>query len=89
MAYLLVPPNGDLNYEFDWSDSLGESTISSSNWSIVPSGPTIDTTSHTDTNTVCYVSGFGLAQVYRLINRVTTNSNVTDERSITLRCAPA
>ena len=88
MAYQLITPNGDLNYTFDWSDVVGGATISTSVWSTLPTGPTVDNTSIDNTNktTTGFLSGGTSGQVYQLINRITTSTGTTEEQSIAVRC---
>lgn len=85
MAYLLHDPSEDLNYSFSWGSRLGSATISSSSWSITPTGPTIDTTSNTTTTTTAFVSGLTDGEVYRLVNEVMTNAGTTERDSVTIR----
>ncbi len=85
MAYLLIGPDETLNYTFDWSDSVGEETIVSSSFSIMPTGPELTNQTHTDTTATAYLSGCEVGQVYRLTNQVVTSAETTEERSVTLR----
>ncbi len=79
-------PNAVLDFGFDWSEWLdtGE-TISSSAWT-VPSGITEDSTSNTTTTTTIWLSGGTAGEPYDLVNRVTTSSGRTDDRTMTVIC---
>lgn len=88
MSYLLVDPDSELNFQFDWSDWLvEEDTIASRLWTITPmnsgSPSTPELTNHT--SEVVFVTGLLLGKVYRLSERITTVQGITDERSIVLR----
>lgn len=79
-------PDAVLDWNFDWSNWLdGDEEIDVSTF-IVSSGITVNSTSNTATSATVWLSG-GTAGVYRVTNRVTTDSIParTDDRSITIR----
>lgn len=63
----------------DWSGSLGEQTISTSEWT-VPGGLTQGAASFTETETAIRLSGGEAGEVYSLVNTVTTSAGETMRR---------
>lgn len=78
-------PNSTQNYSIDWSTNIPSETIGTSAWSASGTGLTIGTSTISSLSTTVSVSGGTAGNVYVLTNRVTTNSGIIDERSITLR----
>jgi len=84
-------PDAKLDYSHDWSSYLqaGE-TIASSTWNLTPASTaaTLSGMSISSTTSVTAVIVTGLSTVgsiYRLVNRITTSSTRTDDRTIVLR----
>lgn len=73
-------------YTIDWDDSiedfLGSDTISSSSWSVLPAGLTIDSDSETTTVTTVIVSSGTVNTAYTLTNQIVTVAGSTWERQI-------
>ena len=90
MTLLLKDPEAVLDYSIDWgADYLGDTdTLAESGWSVVPDedgGVTIVGSDFGDqVSTVNAGSGVA-GRIYRLVNRVVTQSGRVDERSIVLR----
>ena len=82
MALYTKDPDARLDYRVDWTLWLEDAeTISTSEW-IVPAGLTkVDESNATKTATV-WLTGGTVGQTYRVTNRVTTNQNRIDDRSI-------
>ena len=79
-------PDSVLDYTHNWSDWLtGSEVISTSAWSVNPSGLTIDSDSKADTTATVWVSAGNVGEVYLLTNRIVTDGNRTCDRSITVR----
>lgn len=91
---ILKDPDEVLDYVHDWNDSTvgpvlasGE-TISTSTWTISPSGSlTEDSESETTTTTTIWLSGGTAREVYQVTNVVTTDNTTarTYHRTITIR----
>ncbi len=83
-------PAETLDYSLDWTAWLGSTgdTISTSNWAITPSTPTLSGQATAGNVTTCLVAGVVLAGMYRLTNTVVTVQGRTSDRSITIRAFP-
>jgi hypothetical protein len=85
-AYIQKDPQATLDYSVDWSDWLvGADTISTSTWVIQTyTGDTapIVNTAQSVANGIAtiYVRGGTEGKIYRITNRITTGSGLTDER---------
>ena len=86
MAYLLIDPSEVHPYTFDWSDVLGAATISTSTWSVRPTGPTVAAGTNTTTTATTTISACTAGKTYQLINTITTSAGATEQKSIALRC---
>lgn len=64
-------PDARKDYAVDWSDELGDDTISSSEWT-VPSGLTSDLDTSDDTNAVVWLEGGTLGTEYEVVNSIVT-----------------
>jgi len=87
MFQTLFDSDADDYRGLDWSNWLDTSeTIATSSWSISPAGPVIHDDSHNGGITVAFVRSVTAGVLYRLTNRVTTDSTPprTDERTIAL-----
>lgn len=73
-----------VSYTIDWDadDFLGSDTISTSSWSVSPSGLTIDSDTNTTTTATATVSGGTVQTAYTLTNQIITAAGDTRERSI-------
>lgn len=82
MALYVKDPDSRLDYKVDWTSWLElAETISSSTW-IVPTGLTkVDESTATKTATV-WLTGGTAGQTYQVTNRITTNQNRTDDRTL-------
>ena len=90
MTLLLKDPAAVLDYAIDWgADYLGDGDLlAQSNWSVEPAetgGIAIVTTEFGDSVSSVQAGGGIAGRLYRLSNRVVTQSGRTDERSIVLR----
>ena len=89
MSYRLIDPDETLDYAVDWSDWLDTGiVISTTTWSITPTGPTLSGQSDGSTSSRIYVSGCTLGVVYRLSCKITTSAATAQvaERTVVLRC---
>jgi hypothetical protein len=78
-------------YEFDYSVNFLDSgeSISASIWTVEPSegspsGLQVDSEAETATTTIVRISGGTPGDVYRVINRITTDAGNVDERTLTV-----
>lgn len=79
----LVRPDEDLTWLHDWTDWLpGGEAISSRQWSISPTGPTLSNATAATVQATDFTSGI----VYRLKEVVTTDGGLVGSREIVLRC---
>lgn len=90
MTLLLKDPEALLDYAIDWgAEYLGEGDlIADSNWSVSPdepSGVSISANSFDERFSSVTVAGGLPGRLYRLSNRVVTESGRIDDRSIMLR----
>ena len=90
MTLLLKDPEAVLDYAIDWdAQYLDEGDLlADSNWSVDPDEPggvTVVGSEFGDGISRVQAAGGVPGRVYRVANRVTTQSGRTDERSITLR----
>jgi hypothetical protein len=90
MTLLLKDPAAVLDYAIDWgADYLGdEDTLAESSWSVVPDeqdGVSIVGSDFADRVSTVNVGGGIPGRIYRLFNRVVTQSARVDERSVVLR----
>jgi len=80
-AVYVKDPNAILDYQINWSTWLGSDTILTSTW-IVPTGITKDDESVTTTTATIWLSGGTAGESYRVVNRITTNGERTNDQSI-------
>lgn len=91
MTVFAKDPIAVLDYTLDYNDAAdpyleGGETISTSTWSVAPTGELIiDADSNTTTTATVTVSAGTAGNVYRLTNTLTTSAGRTEERSIILR----
>ena len=76
-------PDAVLDYQIDWSDLLGDDTITSSEW-VASDGITIDSNSFADTAATVWLSGGTVGQDYAVTNHITTDGGREDDRTITI-----
>lgn len=78
-------PNAVLDYSIDWSSWLQTNeTISTSTWT-VQTGLTKDSSSNTTTVATVWLSGGTAGNTYTAMNRIVTNQNRTEDRTIYIR----
>lgn len=90
MTLLLKDPDAVLDYAIDWgADYLAEDDLlSESSWSVEPDetdGVVVVASSFEDRMSTIQAGGGVVGRLYRLANRVVTQSGRIDERSIMLR----
>lgn len=85
LGLVLHDPDSTSPYREDWTDYLGGAAISTSTWSISPTGPTISAESFTGPITTCNLAGVVEGRIYLLTNRMTPVGGQPEERSITIR----
>lgn len=90
MTLLLKDPAAVLDYVVDWgADYLGDSdTLVDSSWTVDPDeqdGVAIVDSGFDDHSSTVSAGGGTPGRIYRLFNRVTTQSGRVDERSVVLR----
>lgn len=87
MAWFYLDPQAKLDFGHDWTVWLTPGdVIADSTWSITPTGPTLDNSTHGNTSTTIWVSGGTIGVSYLLVNHITTAQGRQDDRSVTLRC---
>jgi hypothetical protein len=90
-------PQANLDYSIDWDHNvagaasgtgyLGASeTISSSSWSVSPSGLTVGSTANDGKKTTVWLSSGSAGTNYSVTNTITTSQGRTDERSFDVEC---
>lgn len=77
-------PDEVKDYRINWVDLLGTDTITTSTW-FVPAGITKDSDSNTTTTTTIWLSAGTVGESYSLLNRITTASLRTHDRTVTLK----
>lgn len=90
MTLLLKDPEAVLDYAIDWGAQYLDQgdLIADSNWSVEPDeagGVSVASSSFGDSISTVQAAGGVAGKLYRLANRVVTQSGRTDERSIMLR----
>jgi hypothetical protein len=85
MSTFRKDPSALLDYALDWSPWLVDDTIASVEWT-VPTGLTVDSSSHTNTVATIWLAGGEVGQIYRLVCQITTQEGRIDQRSFTIRC---
>jgi hypothetical protein len=77
-------PNEVLDYELDWSIRLEADTITTSTWT-VPAGITMNSSSHTTTVSVIWLSGGVEGASYEILNRIVTAGGRTMDQTVKLK----
>jgi hypothetical protein len=87
-AYRVIGPGETLIWNVDWDaeDWLGTATISSSSWTISPTGPVLSGQINDSTTTQTKISGCTYGVQYTLRNTVTASDGQVGVRDIQLRC---
>lgn len=89
MSVLSKDPDAVLDWEMDWAGYLQEGeAITGSQWLRAPEedgGISLSKTDHSETAARAFLSGGIAGHVYRVTNRITTNFDRTDERSLMVR----
>ncbi len=81
MSTFVKDPEAVLDYGFDWSDWLADGeVISASTWTI-PTGLTKVSDSFDDNETVAWLSGGTVEEVYTIVNHIVTSDGREDDRS--------
>lgn len=76
-------PSEVMDYTINWTNLLvGAETISTSTWSVSPSGLTLGTESDATPNTSIWLSGGTAGTTYMVNCRITTSGGRTHERTI-------
>lgn len=78
-------PDAKLDWVFDWSAWLSPGETISASEFIVSAGLTVESTTNTTISATVWLSGGSTGQVYQVTNRITTNQNRIDDRSIRIR----
>jgi hypothetical protein len=86
MSLYLKDPSSVLDFRHEWAAWLASGeTIASSTWTVTPTGLAIDSETETTTTATAWLSGGTPGQIYRVVNRITTNQARTEERTIVIR----
>jgi hypothetical protein len=90
MTLVLKDPASVLDYAIDWGAQYLDPTdlLAESSWSVVPAeqdGVSVVSSDITDRIATVNVQGGVPGRIYRLLNRVVTQSGRIDERSVVLR----
>lgn len=75
-------PSAILDYGFEWEDWLDGDTISTSSWTVSPSGLTASPNTKTSNTTTVWLSGGTVGSTYQLTNTVVTAAGRTDQRTM-------
>lgn len=75
-------PDAVLDYRVDWSRWLADGDIIMDSEFIAPDGITLDADAHDTTSATCWLSGGTAGQFYNVVNRITTASGRTDDRTL-------
>lgn len=82
-------PASVLDYRIDWTDWLAGDTISSGEFSVSPSSPSVIASQSTSSTVgTVWVSNGTSGTAYTLTHRVSTTGGRTDERSFTVSIVP-
>ena len=90
MTLLLKDPNAVLDYAIDWGAEYlaTDDLLAESSWSVMPDetdGVVVAGSAIEDRMTTVQAGGGVSGRLYRLVNRVVTQSGRIDERSIVVR----
>lgn len=80
--------SGAIVHQIDWSDWLGDGTITTSAWAVLPAGELVIGTTLIDSTqkfTSAKISDGVAGKVYRLTNSILTSTGESPERTITVR----
>lgn len=75
-------PSSILDYGVDWTDWLDGDTISTSSWSVSPSGLTAISNTRNGGVTTVWLSGGTVGQTYQVTNTIVTAAGRTDQRTL-------
>lgn len=78
-------PDAVLDFVVDWTSWLQASETISTSTFIVPAGITKNSESNTSLKATVWLSGGTNGNVYRLVNRITTNQGRTNDRTLEIR----
>jgi hypothetical protein len=76
-------PNSTKDYLWDWSQWLGDDTITTSTF-LVPTGITLESDAHTAKTATVWLSGGTEGATYEVTNRITTAGGRIDDRTMRL-----
>ena len=81
-------PAEKLDWTFNWDDEdwLGSETISTSAWTVGPTGPTVSNQTNDATTATCRITGLTYGVQYVLKNDIVTSGGQFGTRSIVIRC---
>lgn len=80
-------PQALLDYSVDWTLWMDDGdTITSSTWTITPTGPALSASSHDTTTTTIWVDDGTVGVTYELTNHIVTSEGREDDRTLTLVC---
>lgn len=90
MSFFLKDPDAVLDYSIDWGSQYLDDgdIIATSEWTTVPNedgGISVVGSGFDATTTRVKAAGGTAGKIYRLVNRVTTDSGRTDDRSLIIR----
>jgi hypothetical protein len=77
-------PSAKKDYMLDWSAWLGSDTITTSTWTVLPTGITKDSDSKTATTTTVWLSGGVIDAEYRITNLIETVGGRKESRGFTV-----
>lgn len=81
----LKDPDAVLDWRWDWSQWLADGEQIVTSVMTASPGIVIQDQDHSLGSTTVWLAGGAAGQPYLVSNRITTNQNRTDERSITIR----
>lgn len=87
MLNILQTPTELLDRTIDWSTrGLGTDTISTSAWTVTPTGPTMNNLSNDATTTTMWLTGGVAGTVYKITNTIVTTGGRTMQETISFLC---
>tara|TARA_Y100000310_G_scaffold324866_1_gene387325 strand:- start:14413 stop:14682 length:270 start_codon:yes stop_codon:yes gene_type:complete len=77
-------PDDVLDYSIDWEAALNGDVLTTSNWSISPSGLTVDASSINGDKTIVWLSGGDEGVSYNVTNSITTAGGRSIDRTVSI-----
>jgi hypothetical protein len=85
MSTFTKDPDDVLDYVRDWAAVLDGDTITTSTWTVLDAGITVNSDERTTTKATVWISGGTLGQTHRVVNRITTAGGRTLRKTFRFR----